>query len=55
MDEDTCAYAAKNGHLECLKFLHEHDCAWDEETTICAARKGHIDCLKYARYHGCPE
>ena len=25
-DEDTCKYAAENGHLECLKYAHENGC-----------------------------
>ena len=23
--EDTCSFAALNGHLECLKYAHEND------------------------------
>ena len=23
IDEYACAYAARNGHLDCLKYLHE--------------------------------
>lgn len=51
----TCSYAARNGHLECLKYAHEHGCPWDEDTCACAAMNGHLECLKYARQHGCPE
>ena len=30
IDEDACAYAASNGHLECLKYLREEVKApWD--------------------------
>ena len=29
--------AAKNGHLECLKYAREHGCPWDEETCEDAA------------------
>ena len=36
----VCAYAAENGHLECLKYLHEEAC-WN------AAENGHLDCLKF--------
>ena len=51
---DTCANAAENGHLECLKYAHEHGCPWDEWTCESAAEKGHLECLKYACAHGCP-
>jgi len=50
---DLCAEAVMNGHLECLKYAHEHGCEWDSETCSIAAWKGHVDCLKYAREHGC--
>ena len=29
-DVRTCAAAARGGNLECLKYLHEHGCAWDK-------------------------
>ena len=51
---DTCFYAASNGHLECLKYAHEHGCPWDEKTCMDAADGGHLDCLKYAHENGCP-
>ena len=50
---DTCLHAASNGHLECLKYLHERGCPWNEETCQNAAEKGHLECLKYAHEHGC--
>ena len=27
---EKCEEAAENGHLECLKYAHEHGCPWDE-------------------------
>lgn len=50
MDELTCFYAAKYGHLNCLKYLRENGVDWDE-TEVCFAAicGGYIDCLKYAR------
>ncbi|CAL6381818.1 unnamed protein product [Bathycoccus prasinos] len=43
-----CADAAENGHLECLKYLHEDAKApWDEYTAIWAAAKGHLHILEY--------
>jgi hypothetical protein len=51
----TCSCAAENGHLECLKYAHEHGCPWNENTCLNAAENGHLECLKYAREHGCPE
>ena len=51
---DTCFYAASNGHLECLKYAHEHGCPWDELTCRYAAENGHLECLKYACARECP-
>ncbi|CAL6389096.1 unnamed protein product [Bathycoccus prasinos] len=51
----ACAGAAFNGHLECLKYLHEEVKApWDEYTAICAAEHGHLHILEYLverKYH----
>src|SRR5680860_920011 len=48
-----CFTAAKNGHLECLKYAHENGCSWDEITCKSAAENGHLECLKYAHENGC--
>jgi hypothetical protein len=51
---DRCARAARNGHLEVLKWAREHDCPWDEITCSLAAWGGHKEVLRWARAHGCP-
>jgi hypothetical protein len=33
-DVRTCAAAARGGNLECLKYLHEHGCAWDKSAVM---------------------
>ena len=39
IDEYACAYAASNGHLECLKYLREEVKApWDSDTASYAAQ-----------------
>jgi len=43
-----------NGHLECLKYAHEHGSPWNEHTCATAALNGQLECLKYAHEHGCP-
>ena len=44
----ACANAAKNGHLEVLKYLHEEAKApWDYDTAYLAARNGHLHILEY--------
>ena len=53
-NEETCFYAAENGHLECLKYAHENGCRWDKRTCSNAAENGHLECLKYAYENGCP-
>jgi len=45
---DVCAFAAKNGHLECLKYLHEEVRArWDWTTAAEAADYGRLHILEY--------
>ncbi|CAL6395545.1 unnamed protein product [Bathycoccus prasinos] len=48
IDEDACAFAAFNGHLECLKYLREEVKApWDSHTATWAAENGHLHILEY--------
>jgi hypothetical protein len=48
VDEDACTNAAENGHLECLKYLHEEVKApWDHDTAAEAAENGHLHILEY--------
>jgi hypothetical protein len=53
-DTDVCAYAAQNGHLETVRFLHESGCPWDP-TTICieAAVSGNLELLQFLKDQGC--
>ena len=51
---NTTLFAARNGHLDCLKYAHENECPWDPKTTLRASMYGHLDCLKYAHENGCP-
>jgi hypothetical protein len=45
---DACWYAAKNGHLECLKYLHEEvQVPWNSDTATSAAENGHLHILEY--------
>jgi hypothetical protein len=48
IDEDACAFAVFNGHLECLKYLREEVKApWDSHTATWAAENGHLHILEY--------
>ena len=48
LDEWTCVRAARYGHLECLKYLHEEAKApWDSVTASWAAQNGHLHILEY--------
>jgi hypothetical protein len=49
-----CRKAAANGHLECLKYAHEHGCHWNSTVCIAATKNGHLECLRYAHENGCP-
>ena len=48
------AAAARSGHLDVLKYLHENGCPWDKSTCERAAIGGHLNVLKYAHENGCP-
>ena len=52
---DICKYAAGNGHLPALKYLHENGCPWDVLTCSYAATCERWDCLQYAVDNKCPE
>lgn len=43
----------KNGHLDCLKFIHQHGCKLDNMLILIAAERGQLECLKYLRQNGC--
>jgi len=48
IDAFSCRNAAENGHLDCLKYLHEDVKApWDCETASFAALNGHLHILEY--------
>jgi len=48
IDTGACASAASQGHLECLKYLHEEVKApWDSQTALWAALNGHLRILEY--------
>jgi hypothetical protein len=51
----TCSWAASNGHLPALKYLHENGCPWDSNTCFDAAHREHWDCLQYAVDNKCSD
>ena len=53
-DGDLTAYAAFNGHLDCLRYAHEKGCPWNIRTASFAADGGQLGCLKYVHENGCP-
>ena len=52
-DANTCAYAAKGGHLEMLKWARANGCPWDFRT-ISFARQHH-EVVQWAILNGCPQ
>ena len=50
----TCQYAARNGHLPALQYLHENGCPWYLNTCHYAAYYEHWECLQYAVDNKCP-
>ena len=53
-NRDICENAAKNGHLDCLIYAHEHGYPWRSSICDIIAKNGHLDCLKYVHSQKCP-
>ena len=47
-------HAAKNGHLEVLKWARDNGCPWNKYTCVFAAQNGHLEILRWAHNNGCP-
>ena len=48
INEGVCWFAAINGHLDCLKYLHETAKApWDEDAVRVAHENDHPECVQY--------
>ena len=55
IDEYACAYAAREGHLDCLKYLHETAKApWDAGAVLKAHENNHPECVQYLLDNNCP-
>jgi hypothetical protein len=52
--KNVCENAAKEGHLEILKWARANGAPWNEWTCVRAAEKGHLEVLKWARSNGAP-
>ena len=52
--EKVCYRSVNRGHLECLRYAHEHGCPWSGDTCREASWTGHLECLRYAHEQGCP-
>jgi len=55
-DERTCAYVARGGQLEVLRWAREeHHCPWNElQMCTDAATSGNLEMLRWARENNCP-
>jgi hypothetical protein len=53
-DARACRLAAKEGHLEVLKYLHEQGCPRDAFTFAWAEACDRLEVLKYLYEKGCP-
>ena len=52
----ACSDATENGHLECLKYLHEEAKApWGSHTAEWAAQNGHLHILEYLVERKCDQ
>ena len=55
IDESTCTYSARGGHLKTLKLLRERGCPWNHYTLYYASTGGYTEMVEWARANGCPE
>lgn len=54
-NEYACWYAARNGHLDCLKYLHETAKApWDSRAVRYAHENNQTECVQYLLDKRCP-
>jgi len=51
---NVCEFAARNGHLDVLKWARENACDWDVNTCLYAGMNGHLKVLQWLRANGCP-
>ena len=49
-----CAYTAKQGNLNILKWLKKNGCPWDEDTFESAACNGDMETLEWLKKNKCP-
>ena len=49
----TCEAAARDGHLEVLKWARQNGCPWGKGTCQAAAKGGHLEVLQWLRRNGC--
>lgn len=51
---EVTLFAARYGHVDCLRVAVQNGCAWDPQTTSAAATYGHLDCLRFCHENACP-
>lgn len=53
MEDSNMEWAAKGGHLECMKIIHEDKVELSPRVSCGASKNGHVECLKFALNIGC--
>ncbi|GFH53374.1 hypothetical protein CTEN210_09850 [Chaetoceros tenuissimus] len=54
MNEQVCAEAAGNAHIEALKWLRSIACPWDDDTFYCALQSCDVPTIQYCIDNSCP-
>lgn len=49
---ETCVAATRNGHIDCLIYMHYEDCPRNENICFYASQRGHLECLGFAYQSG---
>jgi hypothetical protein len=53
-ESEVCEVAAAHGHLDCLKYAHEHGCPCPNMDPCIALQEGHLACVYYILDHDLP-
>jgi hypothetical protein len=49
-NEETCGYAARNGHLDVLQWARQNECPWNKDRCLSEAKEqGHSHIMQWIK------